>query len=135
MKSFEFYPKINGMENLLKELHDANIFASGHVYIFYETGNPEWDPGPIEFMYFIRSEDEIVPALKLEAEYTMELEIRKYLGCAKISEGCFEFKMLCFNSAENREEEFSCYLHRIRTTEEAVREAYAGYDETSGSSL
>lgn len=113
-----------GMNHILDPIVEAHIFDPGDIYVFLSYEDPGYDPGPLEFMYFIRREDDIMPALELEAEHYMWYKIKEYLSCTRVSESCFEFRMRCFDPEEDDDIIYSLYLHRIKTLQDAVREAY-----------
>jgi hypothetical protein len=62
------------------------------------------------------------------AEQIMSYEILEYLGSVKITESCAGFKMRCFDSEEGIEIIYSLYLHRIKTAQEYIKEAYEEWD-------
>src|SRR5882724_978329 len=113
------------MGKSFKSIPEAGIFKPGDLYIFYEDKDPGYDPGPIEFMYFIRSEDEIMPALRMEIEQVLWFRLKNFLGCTKISDTCYELKMECYDPEEG-DIQYSLFLHRIKTVQETMREVYKG---------
>jgi hypothetical protein len=108
------------MESVLRPIDEGGIVNPGDIYILHDR-EEKWDPGPIEYMYFIRGEEELMPALKREIEYIMEYTIFSFLGWTKISENCIEFLVSCYNPEEGCIE-YSIYLHRIRSLEETLRD-------------
>jgi hypothetical protein len=120
------------MKKTFKPISEVRICRPGEIYIFCESDDPGWDPGPIEFMYIIRSDDEIIPALKMDVEGYLSYQIKRFVGCAKISDSCFELKMECYDPEEG-DIKYSVFLHRIKTLQDAIREACEEYGLSIGS--
>ena len=58
------------MRNAFRGISVSGIIKPGNIYIFESRQNREWDAGPIEYMYIIRQEEEILAAIELTAEDT-----------------------------------------------------------------
>lgn len=110
------------MNKVFNGVSVAGIIKPGHLYIFDESANRGWPPEPIEYLYCIREEREILSALDMEFSIvlTEDYELRKFLGIRKVNRNCHEFKMLCYEKYSDREIKYSLYLHRIQTFEECL---------------
>ena len=96
----------------------SGIVKPGEIYIFCDNRDKGWQPEPLNLLYTIRSDAEILPALDMEMKVLADIYLfKKYLGFQKISEDCHEFRMLC-NDDEGIKTKFSLYLHRIFSFEE-----------------
>jgi hypothetical protein len=110
------------MDNALIPIPEARIFGPGDIYILHEKSNPECTQNEmIEFLFFLRSEDEIMPVLDVEVNIYRDYKLINFLGCRKRSDTCFELKMLVYDREKRRRIEYSLYLHRIQTAQEMVR--------------
>ena len=90
------------MANILEISLDADLLKPGEIYILHENDRAEDDAGPIEYVCFIKSADEIMPAIKMMAEGVMQYEIKEYLGCTRVSEDCVGFTMRCFDTRKRK---------------------------------
>ena len=112
------------MNELFDRLSVVGIVVPGETYIFSEMANRGGDPGPISYLYVIRKDEEILPAL--EMEYCTVLadmfEIRRFLGMRKLTDDCYEFRTRCFEKEAKEEQDCCQYLHRVRTFKERLEE-------------
>jgi hypothetical protein len=98
----------------------SGIVKPGEIYIFCDNLERGWQPEPLDFLYTIRSEAEILPALDMEMKILSDTYVlKKYLRFKKISDDCHEFRMLCYDE-EGIKVFFSLYLQRIFSFEEKL---------------
>ncbi len=102
----------------------AGIIKPGDLYIIYEQADRGWDPGPIEFIYAIRKDEDILAALDMELSIVMAeyYELKRFVGVTKISDDCHEFRMFIHDKEDDKDREWSLYLHRITPFEEKLEE-------------
>jgi hypothetical protein len=120
------------MNKIFEGVSVAGIIKRGHAYIFDDCVNRGYDAGPIEYLYVIREEEEILPALDMEYFIFMAefCEITQFIGIRKIDEDCHEFELLGYNKGELEEEvKFTFYLHRLKTFEEHLSEVKDLFEE------
>jgi hypothetical protein len=110
------------MNSLLKDIPVSGIIEQGQCYVLDEFEGSMFLIEPIDCLYVITSEQEIVRALDMTMCIIFEeaYEVRAFLGCLKISRDCHQFKMRCFDKQEDTEIDYSLYLHRIRSFEEEL---------------
>jgi len=98
------------------------IIKPGEIYIFCDNEDREWPPESLDYIYTIRSEIEILPALDMEIRNLSNIyRFRRYLGYEKVSEDCHQFKMLCYDE-EGKSTVLSQYLQRVVSFEEKLKE-------------
>lgn len=107
------------MKSILKDISVPNIITPGDMYILHKSKNSWHEPGPIIHMYFIKSDEEIMPAIGMEISYS-DYELKKFIGWDRVSSSCVEFKFLIYDSEAEKEVEYSIFLHRIKTVPEAL---------------
>lgn len=105
------------MNKKINPAYFAGIIKPGEVYTLSFQGERGGDLGPIEFIYTIRSADEIPLAIEMEMDIILaELyEYKEFLGVKMESENCFQLMFLCFDKEKNTEIHYGFYLHRIHT--------------------
>ena len=96
------------------------IINPGDIYIISEQADPEWDPGPIEYIYTIRSATEIASAVEMEMEIVLAdiFEFRRFQSVTKTQYESYQIMLLCFDKADRKEVSYSLYLHKLRAFEE-----------------
>ena len=106
------------------------IIKHGDLYILNEQGDIRSDPGPIEFLYWIGSVEEVVGAVEMEIGiYLSELyEFRKFNGVSKIGESSYKLDIVCYNRQEKRSVAFPLFLHRIGSLGEMFSKAKRLFD-------
>jgi hypothetical protein len=105
------------MHEVLKHIPISGIIAPGETYIFSAEKEYGWDPGPVDHMYVITRDEEILPALDMELCLILRdcYELRKFIRWAEVLEGCYEFRFRCFDKAANKEIGYSLFLQRLAT--------------------
>jgi hypothetical protein len=99
----------------------SGIVKPGEIYIFCDNLERGWQPEPLDYIYTIKSEAEILPALDMEMKILADTYVlKKYLRSRKISDDCHQVKMLCYDE-EGIEFVFSLYLQRIISFEEKLK--------------
>jgi hypothetical protein len=113
------------MNSKFEGVSTAGIINPGDLYIIFEEPNRGGDPGPIDFIYAIRKDEDILPALDMEMCMMMaeSYELIRFEGVTRISSDCHEFKMFVYDKEDDEEREWSLYLHRIVTFEEKLQAA------------
>jgi len=110
------------MNKIFKEASVAGIIEPGHLYIFDDCSNRGFSPEPIEYLFSISEDKEILQALDMEFCIVLaeDYEVRDFLGVRKINRNCHEFKVLCYEKKEQREVRLRLYLHRIQSFRECL---------------
>lgn len=103
------------MNKIFNEASVTGIIEPGQLYIFDESANRGWSPGPIEYLFCIKEDKEILMALDMEysivlAEY---YDLIEFLGIRKINKNCHQFRVLVYDKDSGRKTTSSFYLHRI----------------------
>ncbi|MDO6431542.1 hypothetical protein Q4E93_13135 [Flavitalea sp. BT771] len=108
------------MNKIFDGVSVAGLINPGHLYILDASGNREGFPKSIAYMYCIREEKEILPALDMEFSIILaeEYELKKFLGIRKISNDCYVFEVLCYEKQLKEKFKRLLYLHRIQSFEE-----------------
>jgi len=110
------------MHKLFQGLSVSGIVRPGHIYLFCDNLERGWHPEAVDFLYTIRSDDEVLPALDMELKILSDIyELKKYFGFTKISDDCYQFSMLCYERELGSKNRFSLYLQRIVSFEEKLR--------------
>jgi hypothetical protein len=112
------------MSKLLDIATFTGIIKPGDIYILTGESRPGADAGPIEYLYTIRSVEEIAPAIEMEMEIVLAemYEYKQFLGLSKKDCQICEINLLCYDKTLEKEVKFSLYLHKIQTFEENLRE-------------
>jgi hypothetical protein len=112
------------MSKILDISNFIGIIKPGDIYILIEDESPGADPGPIEYLYTIRSIEEIAPAVQMVMEIVLAemYEYKQFLGVSKKNCGVYQIKLLCHDRTAEEDVNFSLYLHRIQTFEENLCE-------------
>src|SRR6202012_2843280 len=105
------------MHPILKNIHISGIINPGGTYIFSAEKEHGWDPGPIDHMYVLTRDEDIIPALEMELCIILGecYELRKFTKWSQILEGCYEFRFQCIDKAANNAAGYSLFLHRLST--------------------
>lgn len=100
----------------------SGMINPGDIYIICAEKDLGWDPGPIELMYVITRDEDILPALEMEICIFLGqcYELRQFIKCSEILEDCYEFRFRCIDKAENREVGYSLFLHRLSSFSEKL---------------
>jgi hypothetical protein len=110
------HPNLNGITT-------EGLIRPDETYIITEFEERGHLVDPLDIMYIIKSEDEIVPALEMQMFIILKsfYDFKAYLGCEKMSDDCYAFKMQCVDKAD--EEDCICYLylHRLTTFKERLQ--------------
>jgi hypothetical protein len=108
------------MNKLFKDVSVTGIIEGDNIYILHDWSDRSSKPEPIEYLFTIRHEAEILPALDMAicTELAEDYELREFLGWEKFSKDCYVFKMRCLDKQEDVEVEYSLYLHRIMSLAE-----------------
>ena len=110
------------MKKLFEGVSLKGIVKPGEAYIFNEHQSTGYEPEPIDILYLIRSEDDLIQALEMELIIVLSdlYEIRKFLGFQKVTEDCYRFKALCYQKEDRKQVEYRIYLHRIKSFNERL---------------
>jgi hypothetical protein len=102
----------------------TGIIKPGDIFILCEEADPGADAGPIEYMYSIRSIEEIAPAVEMVMEIILAemYEYKHFLGVRKKDCQIYEILLMCYDKAGEEEINYSLYLHKIQTFEENLRD-------------
>jgi hypothetical protein len=117
------------MNKLFDGVSVVGIVVPGEAYIFSEKASPAWDPGPISYLYVIKKDEEILPALEMEFCTVLAemFEIRKFSGMRRVTDDCYEFRTRCFEREVKEEQDCCLYLHRLRTFKERFEQVNTIY--------
>jgi len=108
------------MNKIFNDVSVAGILVPGQVYVLSES-QPDWIPtGPIEELFVIKSEAEILIALDMiyGQMFAEDYDLVEFSGIRKINDDCHEFRILCYDRKFEENVEFSQYVNRIRSFEE-----------------
>lgn len=110
------------MHPILQNIHITGIIAPGDTYIFSAEKEAGWDPGPLDQLYVLTRDEDIVPALEMELCLILGncYELRRFIRCAQILDGCYEFRFQCFDKEEERETTYSLFLYRLASFREKL---------------
>lgn len=111
------------MNKIFNEASVVGIIEPGQLYIFDQRAHRGWSPGPIEYLFCIKEDKEILMALDMEysivlAEY---YDLIKFLGIRKINKNCHQCKVLVYDKGSGRKTISSFYLHRIMPFDESFK--------------
>jgi hypothetical protein len=117
------------MNKLFDCVSVVGIVVPGEIYIFSEKASPGWDPGPINYLYVIQKDEEVLPALEMEFCTVLAgiYEVKKFLGMRRLTDDCYEFRTRCLEREVQEEEDCCLYLHRLRTFKERFDEVNTLY--------
>ena len=117
------------MNKLFDGVVVTGIVIPGETYIFSESASPEYDPGPLNLLYVIRKDEEILQAVEMEfcVVLTDMYELRKFSGIRRLSADCYELRCSCFEKQLKQVETVRLYLHRVRTFKERLKEVNTQY--------
>jgi len=110
------------METLFKDVSFAGVLRPGEVYLLTEHENRGLKMEPLEFLYSIRSDDEIARALdmtmfKLLKDY---YDFKEFLGYDKVSKDCLRFRVKAIDKFERKNIVYPFYLQRLTTFQETL---------------
>lgn len=110
------------MNKIFDGVSVAGIIKPGNIYIFCDNQDRGADPEPIEYLYVIKDDKEILQALDMELCIVMarHFEPIKFLRTRKVNKDCHEFSVLCYEKDSKEEVKYTLYLHRIQSFEEAL---------------
>jgi len=104
---------------------DAEIFKGGGIFIFCEFDNRGYEPDPVDILYTVTCETDIMKGLEFDISVVEEHELLGIDSCEKVSGSCYklDIRILAENEVENRE----IYLQRLLTLEERIAETLEKY--------
>jgi hypothetical protein len=110
------------MNQELAKISVKGLVKPGCMYTFLAEKENGWDPGPIDQLYVITREEEIVPALEMELCLILGecYELRKFIKWSQILEDCYEFRFRCWDKAANEEIGYSLFLYRLSSFSEKL---------------
>jgi hypothetical protein len=110
------------VNNIFATISYPGIIEPGQLYILDEHKGREYRALPIEELFFIRDERELLQALYLEffVVGSDDYEVLEYLGMRKINKECYEFSIKYNEIRFDEEYIYTLYLHRIQTFAEYV---------------
>jgi hypothetical protein len=91
------------------------VIKPGELYILNERGDIQFDPGPIEDLYWVRCDAEIAAAVEMEIGIYMGgvYEFRKFNGVCKVNDNCYKLDLVCYDLHQKEDRRHPLYLHRI----------------------
>ena len=118
------------MNKIFEGVSVAGIVIPGNIYLFCDHHDRAGTPEPIEYLYIIKDEVEILRALDMELCIVMaeSFDPIKFGGIHKISDDCHAFSMLCYEKDTTEEVKYTLYLHRIQSFEQALRQVENIFD-------
>jgi hypothetical protein len=111
------------MNSILEKIPIANIIVPGDMYILNGIKSSRGTIDSMDYLYFIKADEEIIPAIKLEISFT-DYTLKKFIGWKRITPSCVEFTFFSYDKEEKKYVMHSLYLHRIKTVQEALQEAF-----------
>ena len=111
------------MNAILASIPVTGIIRPGQAYILNSCDDHGMDHGPIDTMYIIARDEDIISALELEWCLVLPemFQLTAFVRCAEVAEDVYEFRFRCIHVAYNMEIGYSLYLHRIMTFQEQVK--------------
>ena len=110
------------MHPLLENISLPGIIAPGDTYIITAEKEQGWDPGPVDYMYVLTNDQEILPALDMELCIILadSYKLRRFVKWAEILDGVYEFRFICLDKETGVEVAYSLFLHRLRSFPEML---------------
>jgi hypothetical protein len=111
------------MHPVLASIPVTAIIQPGHIYVFCAEKERGWDPGPIDQLYVITRDEDILPALEMELCMILAdwYELRHFVRCKEVLDDCYEFRFCCLDIAANKEIGYSLFLHRLSSLSEKLK--------------
>ena len=108
------------MHPVIAAIPAMHILQPGGMYIISPEKGNIWDRIPIDWLYVITRDEEILPALHMEmCVFVAELyELKGFVKWSEVLVDCYEFRFRCLDKAANREIGYSLFLHRLQTFKE-----------------
>jgi len=105
------------MKTLFKNVSLTGVIRPGEVYTFTEDDDRGCGIDCLEYMYIIRSDDEIAPALDMEMFTILNdfYNFTTFLGHEKLSDDCHRFRVKAIPKSERKHIVYCFYLQRIMT--------------------
>lgn len=104
------------MAGKLDSISLNEIVVPGAKYVFSSERDSSSYADPINLLYVIEKDREILPAIKLEISLVDEMyEDVKFLGISKISDDCHEFQFECKDIDTKEKAMYLLYLHKIQS--------------------
>jgi hypothetical protein len=110
------------MHPVLASIPITAIIQPGHIYVLCTEKQNPFDPFPIDKLYVIPRDEDILPALEMEfcLVLTDWYELRHFIRCKEVLDDCYEFRFRCWDKAANKEVGYSLYLQRLSTFAEKL---------------
>ena len=110
------------MHPIFQNIQISGLISPGETYLFSAEKEQGWDPGPIDQMYILNRDEDILPALEMELCIILGncYELKKFIKWSEILDGCYEFRFLCFDKEELTETAYSLFLHRLSSFSEKL---------------
>ena len=109
------------MHEVLNGVYIRGVVRSGQIYVFADFEDRGWSPEPLDWLYVIQWDADILPALDLELWALSELyEFKEYAGCEKRSDDCYEFRFSCLRKPEGTTKMYSIFLQRVMNCQEKL---------------
>ena len=97
------------------------IFESGATYVLLEDRDRDYDAGPIEFLYTIRTLEDVSLAIELLFDILADkYRLEQLLSVKKLDADRLALDFWCYDRESKRLCHFWQYLHRIPTCAEMV---------------
>jgi hypothetical protein len=113
---------------MLKIVKDAKIFDGESIYVFTDDESRWGNMDPVEVLFLIRNEEEVVRGLQFHINYNAQHKLLEIVACKKISPTCFELE-LYVQETESDKYIRKDYLHKLSTLQEKIDEKRKLYDE------
>lgn len=117
--------KITTMNELFKHVDVTGIIKPGENYYLMSDSEPDC----IDHLYLISRDEDILRALEMEMCVVLAeaYTVLRFDRLVRISDACYEFRMLCYEVDYEKEVEFSMYLHRAVTFEEELEQVLKNF--------
>ena len=121
------------MNKIFNGVSVVGIIEPGQLYIIADSPDRGTSPEPINYLYCIREEREILEAMDMEfcIVQAETYEAKQFLGFRKVNRNCHEFKVLCIEKDGGKKVQMKFYLHRLLSFEEnllAMRKLFGSKD-------
>jgi len=107
--------KFKSMNKVFNNVSIEGIVEPGQLYIFDGCRDRGYSPEPIECLFCVKEDKEIL--LALDMEYSIVLaetcQLMEFLGFRKVNRNCHEFKLLVYEKDTGENIKRTLYLHRI----------------------
>lgn len=117
-------------EEAFENLSVTGLLREGEIYLL-SVWMDNQAPDPINFLYVIRTEEELRKAVIMEFKiiHYADCVVRKFLRVQKINDDSYEFVSLLYEIGRDKEYEGSIYLYRLMSFKEKREDILDLYED------